>query len=183
MEVLGGGVTFIGGGAVTIGSGGTLAIGSVPAAVGGVALGTHGTAILVHNLQNPPFYFARRIGTNGDPTLSYGSNTGDTSENARILRRNMGVGDTPGLAAHHIVPSTNSYDAAMQSRGILQRLGIDINAKENGVLISQQLNSELNSHPYMDAVLSELQGATTKQQGIEILRCIGQRLLRNSFPY
>jgi hypothetical protein len=118
-----------------------------------------------------------------DPTLGYPSNTGDTGDNAKILRDNMGVGKTPGEAAHHIVPSTDSYAAARQAREKLHELDIDINAKENGVLLTTDIHNGLSrNHVYMDAVLSELQNVTTKDRAIQVLQDIASRLLNGGFP-
>lgn len=140
-------------------------------------LGRDGGAIL-YRLQQNPLAFAR-----DDPTLSYGTNTGDTQRNADILRRNMGVGKTPGWEAHHIVPSTHHFDAARRAREILHRLGIDINAAENGVLLPKAIHDGLaNNQEYMKAVLERLSRASTRQQGIEILQHIGQELLNGTFP-
>jgi YD repeat-containing protein len=143
----------------------------------------HGGTVALRNTWNQYLAIAKTAKSNGDPTLSYGTNTGDTGSNATRLRQNMGVGDTPGKAAHHIVPSTHSYDAARDARRILQRLGIDINAAENGVLLRQEIHNGLaNNQRYMRAVLSELESATTRQDAVGILRDIGQRLLSGTFP-
>gem|GEM_PF-1611781 len=182
LEMYIGGTTFVGGGGLTLISGGTLAQVSVPAMVGGVALTSHGATVLVRNTLSP-MAFARKSGNTNDPTLSYGSNTGDTSRNAEILRRNMGVGKTPGLEAHHIVPSTDSYQSAKEARRILQRLGIDINAAENGVLLPEAIHTGLSRNQrYMDAVLDALEKSRTREHAINILRRIGEQLLEGTFP-
>jgi len=63
MEVLGGGLTFMGGGALTVGLVGAGGFVSVPAAAGGAVVGAHGALVLVHNMQHPPIYYARKSGT------------------------------------------------------------------------------------------------------------------------
>ena len=182
LEMYIGGTTLVGGGVLTLISGGTLAQATVPAMVVGAALTSHGATVLLRNTLTP-IAFARKSGNTNDPTLSYGSNTGDTARNAEILRRNMGVGKTPGLEAHHIVPSTHQFDAARRAREILKRFGIDINAAENGVLLPKAIHDGLaNDQRYMRAVLDELESASTRQDAVQILRDIGQRLLNDTFP-
>ena len=64
IELIGGGGLFLGGGAATVPSGGTLAVVSA----GGLAIAGHGTAVLVHTLQNPPILYAKRTqNPNGQP--------------------------------------------------------------------------------------------------------------------
>jgi len=92
------------------------------------------------------------------------------------------VGKTPGLEAHHIVPSTDSYRAAKRAREILHQLGIDINAAENGVLLPEVIHTGLSRNQrYMDAVLRELEYVSTRQDAVNVLRDIGQRLLNGTF--
>jgi len=149
--------------------------------VGSAALTSHGATVLLRNALSPVALVRKSDNTN-DPTLSYGSNTGDTARNAEILRRNMGVGKTPGLEAHHIVPSTDSYRAAKRAREILHQLGIDINAAENGVLLPEAIHTGLSRNQrYMDAVLRELEYVSTRQDAVNVLRDIGQRLLNGTF--
>jgi len=182
LEIYAGGTTFVGGGGLALISGGTLTHVSAPAMVGGAALTSHGATVLLRNTLTP-IAFARKSGNTNDPTLSYGSNTGDTARNAEILRRNMGVGKTPGLEAHHIVPSTDSYRAAKRAREILHQLGIDINAAENGVLLPEAIHTGLSRNQrYMDAVLDALEKSRTREHAINILRRIGEQLLEGTFP-
>jgi len=150
--------------------------------VGSAALTSHGATVLLRNALSPVALVRKSDNTN-DPTLSYGSNTGDTGRNAEILRRNMGVGKTPGLEAHHIVPSTHQFDAARRAREILKRFGIDINAAENGVLLPKAIHDGLaNNQRYMQAVLERLSRASTREEAMSILQRISQQLLEGTFP-
>lgn len=95
----------------------------------------------------------------------------------------MGVGSTPGEEAHHIVPSTHGRQSAREACKILNRLGIDINAADNGVLLPKSIHDGLaNDYTYMDTVFQELTNATTRSEAIEILEEIGQKLLAGQFP-
>jgi hypothetical protein len=164
----GGGCLPVGGVALTIEGVGVL---------GGSALAGHGVGLELYNNHNQI-----KSGGNSlsDPTLGYGSNTRNTRDNAKLLRENMGVGETPGYAAHHIVPSTNPYESAREARELLEEFDIDINNKGNGTLVTYSLNSHLNSHPYMDAVLESLQDAknsgATKEEIINVLQDIAKQI-------
>jgi len=95
----------------------------------------------------------------------------------------MGVGETPGLEAHHVVPSTHRYDAARRARETLHRSGIDINAAENGALLPEKIHNGLaNNHTYMKAVYDQLRQASTREEATDILQRIDRQLLNGMFP-
>jgi hypothetical protein len=139
----------------------------------------HGGVMLMYGSTNPV------LGPQ-DPTLRYGTNTGNTKRNAQILRRNLeraGVEAPPGYEAHHIVPSTRNYESAVEAREILERFGIDINDAANGIFLPKSVHNGLaNDYRYMDAVLEDLKRATSKEDAIKILQKIGQRLLDGTYP-
>ena len=62
----------------------------------------------------------------------------------------------------------------------IQLSSIDINNKGNGTLVTYSVNSHLNNHNYMDAVLKALQDAkksgATKEDVISILQDIGEQI-------
>ncbi len=160
--------------------------------VGGAALAGHGATvaggILVRELtsgwQGILTLAKAKTYPAPNPALGYyGTNEQNTGDNAISLRKNMGLVATPGQAAHHIVPSTNKYASAIDARNILQRFGIDINAKVNGVLVPVSYNSQLNTPRYMNAVLNKLSPATSKAQVEEILGTISQEISNHTFPF
>lgn len=88
-----------------------------------------------------------------------------------------------GYETHHIVPSGRNYESAIEARKLLAKWDIDINDAENGVFLPKSIHNGLaNDYTYMDAVLEDLQGATSKNDAIRILRKIGQRLLDGTYP-
>ncbi len=144
----------------------------------GTAAAAHGLAILGRNAGNP-------VSKADDPTLRYGSNTGNTKRNAEILQRNLekatGMRKPAGYHAHHIVPSTHRDMA--EARKILEKWGIDINSAENGVFLPDYIHNGLaNDKTYMRAVLNELERATSREDAIKILQDIGQQLLDGTYP-
>jgi hypothetical protein len=144
----------------------------------GTAVAAHGGAVLMRNAGNP-------VGKADDPTLRYGSNTGNTKKNAEILQRNMeqatGLSKPAGYHAHHIVPST--HRDMQKAREILEKWGIDINSAENGVFLPDYIHNGLaNDKTYMRAVLNDLEQATSREEVIETLQRIGQKLLDGTYP-
>lgn len=122
-------------------------------ALAGLGLATHGGVLLANNANNS-LQIRGNGGGSSDVTKTYGTNTGDTQKNADILRANMGVGKTPGIQAHHIVPSTHSE--AQKAREILESWGIDINQADNGVLLPKGIHDGLaNDHTYLYACCSK----------------------------
>ena len=125
------------------------------------------------------------------------------SKQAEILARNMaaaGMGVKPaGYAAHHIVPyNDDRYPGAAESREILNRLGIDINAAVNGVYLPHRFRDDASGmfHPaiHTPGYYRELQrrleaavasGVTVEQQRqgvIEALDDIRTELQNGTFP-
>jgi hypothetical protein len=84
------------------------------------------------------------------------SNTGDTSSNSRLLRKNMAGQLKDGEDAHHIVQST--HPRASASRDLLDKYQIDVNSAENGVGLlptgdkPAHHGHQLHSHDAIDAV-------------------------------
>jgi len=119
--------------------------------------------------------------------LNYGSNTGDTGDNAKALRDNMeeaGIEAPPDTAAHHIVPSThpNEYAKAARTR-LWNKFGIDINSAENGVFVPKSVNSHLNNREYMKAVYNALNEVQTREGAIEVLQDIAEQIrLTGDYP-
>ena len=69
------------------------------------------------------------------------SQTGDTDENARILRKAMERDHTrfgPGDQAHHVVQSTDSR--AQEARDLLDEYHIDVNGAENGIKLTRLIH-------------------------------------------
>jgi len=149
----------------------------------GTGMAIHGSAMLMRNAANA-------VGGPQDPTLRYGSNTGDTSRNAEILRDNMkqaGIHpppDCPNCQPHHIVPSRSQNPAAREARRLLwEKFGIDINAAENGVFVPQRVNAHLNNKKYMEAVYDALKQAETQEDAIDILQRIAEQIrLTGDYP-
>lgn len=110
-----------------------------------------------------------------------------TTRNARILERNMeratGQAKPAGYETHHIVPSGNNYKSARKARQILEKFGIDVNDAGNGVFLPDSVHNGLaNDHTYMNAVLDDLQQATSRNEATDILQRIGQKLLDGTYP-
>jgi hypothetical protein len=66
--------------------------------------------------------------------------TGDTSKNSAILRKNLGAKPGDDLEAHHIVFSTwkagQRGELSIKSRAILDKYCVDINSSDNGTLLT-----------------------------------------------
>lgn len=94
-----------------------------------------------------------------------------TSKNSSELRKNMDeayklTGKSryyfpPGKSyhAHHIVPSTHTYESADSARTLLEDNKISINNHKNGVALDQPSHSGLHTNKYMDAVYNILSEA------------------------
>ena len=109
------------------------------------------------------------------------------------LRRNLidagdAVPDYPN-AAHHIVPSSdNRYKASIEAQKKLSSLGIEKNEACNGVFLSTSKNvtgttyhRTLHTEEYYEKVFDLLKTATTREEGIEVLKFIKQSLLNGTF--
>ena len=110
-------------------------------------------------------------------------------KDANILRRNMELVmgddaseiDKSNSRAHHIV-GDNEYSS--ESKAILDKYGIDINAPENGIFLPQNESSDLHgtihdgkhTKAYNDEVTQRLRTATCKEDVLEILDSIKEDL-------
>jgi len=112
---------------------------------------------------------------------------------ARRLRREMIKDNRPipeGYAAHHIVPENDGrFDEATEARKILEKLGVDLNCSPNGVALPYKPEiTEGGYHPaihtgtYYRQVLDLLREAKTRDEALQILRGIGDRLSKGEFP-
>jgi hypothetical protein len=116
------------------------------------------------------------------------SQTGNTRENVRILKKNIKNGDvlgntkSPGDRAHHIVPG--KHELAERARQILDQHRIDINGKENGVWLDEQTHYKT----YPDSYVREVNRLVVRadQTGgrtavLETLADIAQRTVNGDF--
>ena len=110
-------------------------------------------------------------------------------KDANVLRRNMELVmgddaseiDKSNSRAHHIV-GDNEYSS--ESKAILDKYGIDINAPENGIFLPQNESSDLHgtihdgkhTKAYNDEVTQRLRAATCKEDVLEILDSIKEDL-------
>jgi len=85
-----------------------------------------------------------------------------------------------GSAAHHIV--AGGHEAAAAGRAALERFGIGINEAVNGVFLPQATHAPLHTNAYYGAVNNALAQATTRQEALQVLQAIGQRLAASTFP-
>jgi Putative Ig domain len=109
------------------------------------------------------------------PSLSENGNLGDTTKNARALRKSMkeaGKTVADGEEPHHIVPSTSRF--AERAREILAKFKIGINSADNGVSLSYNLHHRagLMTKAAIKIVTDMLEKATTRGQAIQILERI-----------
>ena len=138
---------------------------------------------------------AKEFAAPAGPTPGWRSTqTGTTSGNSRILRRNLGLQEGSGSDAHHIVESTGSR--ARPARNILDRLQIDINEAANGVPLKPtgarpaHRGQRLHSDAGIDAVNKRLtfatQGindwATARQAALDELAALRAKILNGTFP-
>jgi HNH/ENDO VII superfamily nuclease len=117
----------------------------------------------------------------------------DEEPSSEKLDRNMraaGMKRPPGTAAHHIVAGKAGF--ADKARAILRKFGIGINDAENGVYLpcnsktpceeSGAIHSQLHTREYYLAVNRALEEASTREQIIEKLRDIADRLKAGGYP-
>ena len=112
---------------------------------------------------------------------------------SRRLRKNM-INDGKPIpddhAAHHIVPKDDGrFPEAKEARKILENFKIDLDSSPNGVPLPYKPGiSQGDYHPaihtgdYYKQVLDLLRGAKTKEDAIQTLRDIGERLYNGKFP-
>jgi RHS repeat-associated protein len=77
-------------------------------------------------------------------------------------------------AAHHIVAGGSRF--AKEARGMLAKLGIDINDAANGVFLDKSKHVGLHTQKYYDMVTEALSGAKTKEDAVNILKDIADTL-------
>ena len=105
--------------------------------------------------------------------------TGNGSGNAGKLEKNL----PGGGVVHHIVFSTWTAGErgrlAVQSREILDKFCIDINAKENGVRLTPEMHNRTGLHTTEGARLvnEALKEATTREQALAVLAKLSQLIL------
>ena len=116
---------------------------------------------------------------------------GDGVGDPVLLRTNMKAASIspPSYpsAAHHIV--AGNAQLAEPAAAHLEILGIDANHWANGVFLpylewgSGAYHRGLHTNAYYEAVNEIVLQARTKQEAIEALRYIADRLMNNMFPY
>jgi HNH/ENDO VII superfamily nuclease len=122
----------------------------------------------------------------GEPT--YGTQTGDTSANARILRQKMyaqGMTSSPDDIAHHIIPSTMGQVHSLRVR--LQGWNIDINQAQNGIFLQPKIHGRIHAgsagnREYALWLESRFQGVTTREEALEVLEVIRTDLSNGNYP-
>lgn len=117
--------------------------------------------------------------------------TGNPNKLGRNLE-SLGQKRPEGAAAHHIVQGGSEKTDAVQARRKLYSLGIDIDDPANGVWLPTEKSPssvpginhrKIHTNTYREQVARDLQSATTKEEAIEILEDIKQRILDEDFPY
>ena len=109
---------------------------------------------------------------------------------SRILGNKLEKTGDPKLAdhaTHHIVAENDSR--ADRSRQILDSFGIKVDEVENGVRLpykkgigTGEYHPSVHTDRYYQEVEQLLDGATSKEEAIAILKDIGQRLKNGTFP-
>jgi hypothetical protein len=109
--------------------------------------------------------------------------TGDTSKNSAILRKNLGATEGDKKEAHHIVFSTwkdgERGRLATESRAILDKFCIDINSVENGALLDHKQHHGKGLHTIVAAttIQSELSKAKDRSEALKRLASLKKRIL------
>jgi RHS repeat-associated protein len=109
------------------------------------------------------------------------------SELARNIQQS-GTARQVGEAAHHIV--AQAARAAAPAREALARVGVRINEAANGVFlpatreyVGQAVNHlVMHTREYYNAVNTAVQGVATRDEAIQVLQAIKDKLLSGSFP-
>jgi len=112
---------------------------------------------------------------------------------SKVLAQNMeqsGIPRPVDSAAHHVVAGSARF--ADPARAVLQKFGIDINAADNGVFLPKNIgvpnpdgslvHSSLHTIQYYDRVNTLLAQATTRQEALDALTYIRNRLLAGKLP-
>lgn len=109
------------------------------------------------------------------------------SELARNIQQS-GTARQVGEAAHHIV--AQAARAAAPAREALARVGVRINEAANGVFlpatrdyVGQAVNHlTMHTRDYYNAVNTAVQGVASREEAIQVLQAIKDKLLSGSFP-
>jgi hypothetical protein len=152
-----------------------------------------------HNKTPKPANTAPPVGPSPTPPVKRirawkSTQTGDTSKNSAILRKNLGLKSGDGFDAHHIVESTGAR--ADTARKLLDRYQIDINAAANGVPLKPSgprpahRGQGIHSHRGIDAVNRRLEKAIDgvkdwaegRQNLLNTLSQIRDEILDGTFP-
>jgi hypothetical protein len=82
---------------------------------------------------------------------------------------------------HHIVPWR--HWRSQPARDVLEKFGIDINTAENGVWLRREFHQPLaNSKRYMNRVNELLGRARNRQEALDTLKAMKNRLSREKLP-
>ena len=130
------------------------------------------------------------VGASDDVAKAVEKGVGNSKPSSKALRDNLissGQAVPPyDNAAHHVV--AGSSKKASEARSILEKFGIDINAADNGVFLptekgvsSAAYHPSLHTNEYYRKVNGLLEGATSKEDVLDILDMIKEELLDGSF--
>lgn len=102
---------------------------------------------------------------------------------SRVLARSLlaaGHVRAAGVHAHHIV--AGSARLADNARRILLKYGVGINESANGVFLPAAQHRKIHTEAYYNAVDSALRRAKSRDDVIEILGAIREKILLGTFP-
>lgn len=117
-----------------------------------------------------------------------------SSGDAEILRQNrediLGISRPEGWETHHVIPSNHLRAAGLRDQ--LEELGIPVNHELNGIELpgpradldqaEALYHRTLHTEEYFRALERRLHGITDREEALEILRDIGERLARGLPP-
>ncbi|MBL8111897.1 MAG: AHH domain-containing protein [Acidobacteria bacterium] len=112
---------------------------------------------------------ARKKGTKG---------RGASSDRLAANLVQAGVARPDGVDAHHIVAGTSPK--AEEARAQLERFDIEINDAVNGVFLPSAFHDRMHTDEYFDDVNRRLRRANDRNDAIEILESIRQRLQKQA---
>jgi hypothetical protein len=96
-----------------------------------------------------------------------------------------------GYGAHHIAPSRAGDERMDELRARLDDLKLDLNDAANGVWLPGSNAAEdatgayhpsLNNKQYNTAIIDAFKDVTTRDQAIDVLKRIAEKLLEGKFP-
>lgn len=182
----GGTALSVGGTAATAGIGGLVAI---PAGAGATAAGAataaHGAGVAGTALFRQRHNLQRAVGLPKEWRQS--------RPRSRALARNMEAAGRPrplGYQAHHLV--AGKARQAAEARQILARWQIDINDPRNGVWLpnaktarrlGQKNHQNWHTKRYYNEVNARLGKATSREEALDILRKIADKVSSGQFPH